>query len=73
MLMSGLNEDQIANDTYVCAMYLPESLSNHLYIPQFAIKHPDVPGIDTIRQNVPYRKHLSQNTVAVKKKMIKKV
>lgn len=73
MINSGLKPEEIANDTYVCAMFLPETFSNHLYIPQFAIKHPDVPGIDTIRQNVPYRKHLSQNTVAIQKKMIKKV
>ena len=31
---------KIADGTFMCAMYLPESDGPQLYVPQFAIKHP---------------------------------
>ena len=44
-----LDLDKIANGTYICAMYLPESDGPSLNVPQFAIKHPKIKGIDLMR------------------------
>jgi hypothetical protein len=62
----------IANDTWLCAMYLPESTA--LRSLDFAVKHPSMNGVDFMTQQVvPRAKHLSVNTVNIAQKSIKKV
>ena len=40
---------------------------------QVGVKHPDLPGVDILSKNIPNRKHLSVNTMAVTQKNVKKV
>ena len=62
----------IANDTWLCATYLQESVA--LRNLDFAVKHPSLKGIDFMTQQVvPRAKHLSVNTVNIAQKSIKKV
>lgn len=65
--------DRVGEETFACAFYLPETESKHLGAHQFAVKHPEIAGIDILRMNVPNIKSLSVNTVPLSKKFIKKV
>lgn len=56
------NKDDIFNDTYICAMFLPPSVSSNYYL----ISHPNLDGVDYLKVDIPRHKHLSINTLAVK-------
>lgn len=71
-LQSESRSAEIARDTWVCAMYLPESTDSKQL--NLVIKDPSTPGVDFLQNlSVPRSKHLSINTLRIAQKQIKKV
>ena len=68
-----LTKEEIATETYMCAMFLPETQTKQLVEMQVGVKHPDLPGVDILSKNIPNVKHLSVNTTVVAQKNVKKV
>ena len=57
----------IARETFFCGIYLPQGEKD------FLIKDRSLQGVNYLRMNAPYAKHLSINTMEIPEKRIRKV
>lgn len=70
---SATRLEDMAADTYVWAMYLPDNINDHTNSLDIVVKHPRLQGVEYVRSKVPRQKHLSINKMAINQKQIKKV
>ena len=50
---SGKRLQDIAKDTYLCALYLPDNITKHAGSLDVIIKYPQFRGIDYLRTKIP--------------------